>query len=151
MIGLTWQSLQGSSSINDTITSSKRSCGNIRPKNLFKSFSSSATTDLPTTTTLSRKGKQGCLYETNIEEIPELQNPLEGIWPYYVIYIRVTLYVISTNLYCYMSRRELPDLWYQFRRRKYKWWWSFWLWDTNFAPRRNKWSKCLYFNNGNCF
>ncbi|KAH0891365.1 hypothetical protein HID58_053794, partial [Brassica napus] len=75
--GLTWQSLQGSSSINDTITSSKRSCGNIRPKNLFKSFSSSATTDLPTTTTLSRKGKQGCLYETNIEEIPELQNPLE--------------------------------------------------------------------------
>ncbi|CAN6989007.1 unnamed protein product [Brassica oleracea var. botrytis] len=75
--GLTWQSLQGSSSINDTITSSKRSCGNIRPKNLFQSFSSSATTDLPTTTTLSRKGKQGCLYETNIEEIPELQNPLE--------------------------------------------------------------------------
>lgn len=110
MIGLTWQSLQGSSSINDTITSSKRSCGNIRPKNLFQSFSCSATTDLPTTTTLSRKGKQGCLYETNIEEIPELQNPLEGIWPYYVIYIRVTLYVISTNLYCYMSRRELPDL-----------------------------------------
>ncbi|KAF2619856.1 hypothetical protein F2Q68_00040408 [Brassica cretica] len=75
--GLTWQSLQGSSSINDTITSSKRSCGNIRPKNLFQSFSSSATTDLPTTTTLFRKGKQGCLYETNIEEIPELQNPLE--------------------------------------------------------------------------
>lgn len=91
-IGLTWQSIQGSTSINDTLNSSKRRCGIIRPKNLFESFSTIGSADHPTTSTFTSHGKEGCLYESNIDEDSEFSNPFEGISAASVIYIEVRLY-----------------------------------------------------------
>ncbi|KAF3586355.1 hypothetical protein F2Q69_00031640 [Brassica cretica] len=75
--GLTWQSYEGHSSRNDSSTSNKRRCADIRPTNLFKAFSISESTEKHTATTSSPRGQQGFLDETNIEADSENLCPFE--------------------------------------------------------------------------
>uniref|UniRef100_M4DXR8 Uncharacterized protein n=1 Tax=Brassica campestris TaxID=3711 RepID=M4DXR8_BRACM len=95
--GLTSLSYEGHSSRNDSITSNKRRCADIRPTNLFKAFSIAESTEKHTATTSSPRGQQGFLDETNIEDDSENLCPFEGIIVYYYDY---ELYskLFTTNL-----------------------------------------------------
>lgn len=82
-LGLTWQAYEGRSSINDSNTSSKRRCFDIRPTNLLKEFSKTNSTQKHIATRSCRKGQQVSIDETSIVNNSDYLSPFEGINLYY--------------------------------------------------------------------
>ncbi|KAH0872212.1 hypothetical protein HID58_069574, partial [Brassica napus] len=75
--GLTWQAYEGRSSINDSNTSSKRRCFDIRPTNLLKEFSKTNSTQKHIATRSCRKGQQVSIDETSIVNNSDYLSPFE--------------------------------------------------------------------------
>ncbi|KAH0939592.1 hypothetical protein HID58_007053 [Brassica napus] len=74
---LTWQAYEGRSSINDSNTSSKRRCFDIRPTNLLKEFSKTNSTQKHIATRSCRKGQQVSIDETSIVNNSDYLSPFE--------------------------------------------------------------------------